>query len=1600
MADDLRYWLQGRGTQNFGDFLSAYFLRYLFLPLPSSGRDLRLVGSCIDDWFVEPPPQLPDGGPLEGAGPIFWGCGLRTENGLSPERRSAAEILAVRGPLTRSALRLGNTVPIGDPGLLLPALHPGDIPRRRTGATLLIPHFHDGRGDADLIAATGCSAALRPNVPNDLTAVGEFIDHIVASEFVLCGSLHAAVVAAAYGRPFAFWDSGDIDLPFKWQDFAASIAIPCEFQPNLAAAQAHYEAEIAPSVRIPVLWPLLVAAPLPVRPDAFIKVVEMDIARHGLVALDAGVSSRGASRLRDRLEDIAAAAKAAEQLAAKLAAQAEHEQQLRERVAALTAVGERLSTELAELAAQEEERRREEFVRLERLETQHTEAVQREMRLQAERDTLQAALHDHDLARAQLAKLHGEVGQLNGEVARLRAREAWLAGEEARLHEAVQARDFALAAARADVAARAARLDSILRSPMWRAMAPLRALGRRVPWVHSALRRLRRLGWSILTMQVRRQLEARRRIRDQVALLRESPLFDAAYYLAQHPDLAPGTDAVRHYVFAGAALGYAPNPLFDGRWYTASYMQTVATGLTPLAHYVAEGATRGNDPHPLFETAWYAAQNPDAGQGGAALLHYLRVGAVAGVPPNRLFHPSGYLSQYRDARESGLDALQHFIRIGAAKGHHPHPLFDTAWYVATYPEVAASGMNPLAYYLRVGAGRGHDCTPLQRRIAGLRPDRPLAMATRDDPEASIVIPVYGNCFDTLRCLHTVAAHSGDWVGYEVIVLDDDPANPVASCLTDIPGLRVVANAENLGFLRNCNQARTLARGWHIVFLNNDTLVGPDWLDPLLRLVRKDPTVGMVGCKLLNADGTVQEAGGAIFRDGWGYPVGHGDDPRQPEYNYVREVDVVVGAAFLVRRDVFQSLGGFDERYAPAFYEEFDLAFAVRKAGFKVLYQPRSEVTHLRGTSYSADTRDRQSAENHARFCVKWAAELETRYEADAGPFLARQAPGDVGTILMIDDKVPEYDRHAGGLTIFQYIKLLRNLGLRVVFCPADLIARQPYTATLQDLGVEVLYAPTGLAQWLAAYGRHLTAVWTARPDVSASLLDLIRATTDARILYYLHDLHYVREMRRYQVEGNLWALAESNRLKKLELTIFRKVDCIMTPSAEEVKVLDREVPGAQVRLIPPYLYPSPTSVGPTRDAFAARRDVLFVGGFKHAPNVDAALRLARDIMPLVWAEAPDARLMLVGDSPTEEVSALAGERVEVTGYVPDLAPYFGRARVSVSPLRYGAGVKGKIVGSLEAGIPVVTTAVGNEGIALADGVEVLLGETPDALAAAVLRLLHDPDLCSAMSAAGLDVIRRRFSEDGAREVMLQVLGMDMCRVCGKMSFGKSNFTDSQRGNWSELFACSACYALNRTEALADVLLAPHRGSGANCLRAAIPYMSHMRIHEFGFVGPVAEQLRACLLFTCSEYFDDVPPGDFADNGVMCQDLQNLTFRDDEFDLLISQDVFEHVPDAERAFRETHRVLKQGGRHVFTVPFNRHAETTVVRAELTAEGIRHLLPPEYHGDPLRKEGALAFRTFGRDLIPLLDRLGFHVTLHERLIPDVPGGYVAVFSAMKR
>src|SRR5690606_35191212 len=259
------------------------------------------------------------------------------------------------------------------------------------------------------------------------------------------------------------------------------------------------------------------------------------------------------------------------------------------------------------------------------------------------------------------------------------------------------------------------------------------------------------------------------------------------------------------------------------------------------------------------------------------------------------------------------------------------------------------------------------------------PFEPFALPTSSAPRASIIIPVFGAFAHTLACLRALAAHP-PLAPFEVIVVDDASPDDSPAQLRAIDGLRVHERSVNGGFIAACNDGASFARGDVLVFLNNDTIPQPGWLDALLDTFDAHPDAGLVGAQLLYPDGRLQEAGGVVFADGSAWNYGRFGDPTDPRYAYLRDADYISGAAIAIPRALFIGLGGFDVRYAPAYYEDTDLAFAVRAAGRRVLYQPAARVVHDEGATSGTDTSGGAKAgqlRNQAVF-------LAHRHEALAG----------------------------------------------------------------------------------------------------------------------------------------------------------------------------------------------------------------------------------------------------------------------------------------------------------------------------------------------------------------------------------------------------------------------------------------------------------------------------------------------------------------------------------------------------------------------------------------------------------------------------------------
>ena len=632
---------------------------------------------------------------------------------------------------------------------------------------------------------------------------------------------------------------------------------------------------------------------------------------------------------------------------------------------------------------------------------------------------------------------------------------------------------------------------------------------------------------------------------------------------------------------------------------------------------------------------------------------------------------------------------------------------------------------------------------------------PLFFEPSDEPVVSVIIPVHNKfsyTYDCLRSIHqTLPKHA-----FEIIIVDDcsDDETGLAA-LVFSGGVRIVRNASNLGFVGTCNAGAAGAKGRYLFFLNNDTLMQEGWLDELVETFEQVRNVGIVGSQLLFPNGKLQEAGGIVWRLGDAWNWGRNRDPSEPMFCYLRDADYVSGAALMIERALFRELGGFDELFAPAYYEDTDLAFRVRARGKRVVVQPASKIVHLEGVSAGTDTAGsgmkRYQAINHGKFYQRWKDTLITHRfngqhpELEAERLVQKRA-------YFIDDTVPTPDQDAGSNAAVAHMRLLMELGYNVVFLPADTMAKiDPYTGQLQKLGIECQYHPF---RWSV---EEVFRKATHKPDLvylhryanASKYATMVRRYfPECRIVYSVADLHFLRMERQAAIEGSAASAAAAMMQRRAEMTAMQSVDCVIVHSPFEAKLLREAEPALKVEVVPWTVRPRPTTV-----AFADRSGIAFVGGFGHPPNVDAAHYLTGDILPLLRRQLPNCKTYLIGSNMPDEVAKLQVPGLVVLGFVPVLADILHKLRCSVVPLRYGAGIKGKVLESFAHGLPCVMSESAAEGLELPDELAWLVARSPEEFAEKLARVHEDAAFNRTLSEAGLAYIEQRNSASTVKEAL-------------------------------------------------------------------------------------------------------------------------------------------------------------------------------------------------------------------------------------------------------
>lgn len=747
-----------------------------------------------------------------------------------------------------------------------------------------------------------------------------------------------------------------------------------------------------------------------------------------------------------------------------------------------------------------------------------------------------------------------------------------------------------------------------------------------------------------------------------------------------------------------------------------------------------------------------------------------------------LFDSDYYLNRYSDVKNSNQDPLLHYIMFGTKEGRNPSSDFNTKYYLDNNPDVKASGINPLLHYLLHGREEGrttsaHNISDIKREIDNnlkktsffgdiYAQARVISFCSVVDPDVTIIIPVFNKIEYTLRALAGLSLQETNYT-FEVILADDHSTDQTKDISALIGGLKYIRHSKNLGFLLNCNRAAEAANGKIIVFLNNDTIPFPSWLSELIDPLEKDERVGLVGSMLLYADGTLQEAGGFVFKDGAGWNYGREGAPNDCRYNFVREVDYCSGASLAISRSLWTDLGGFDERYEPAYYEDTDLAFRVREAGYKVIYTPFSKLVHFEGissgVSLTSGTKQYQLT-NQSKFKVRWQHQL-TRELTPSQARFSPWKPYKKNVLLWIDALFPTPDQDCGSVEAFNFLKTACEGGWGVTFIPqANRDHAELYTEQLQRLGIECWYQPylQSVADYLKTYGHQFDVIVLSRVVVASDVIeDVIRYAPEAKIIFNTVDLHFLRESREREIiyghhSGSGEDNSKTDSLKEKEFNIIKRADLTILTSHYEETIVREQVPSAKTTVIP-----IARDIPGRGRGFQGRHDICFLGGFSHKPNVDAVEYFVSEIWQLVKEHLPDCRFIVAGSNIPDSIQRLSCEDIVIEGFVPELHTLFERVKLSIAPLRYGAGMKGKVVSSLSFGVPVIATSIAAEGMSLTDGLDVSIANEPANFANLITQIYRSEAAWERLSQNGLDTARSKFSSDKVSPKIIDALAQVM-----------------------------------------------------------------------------------------------------------------------------------------------------------------------------------------------------------------------------------------------
>ena len=757
--------------------------------------------------------------------------------------------------------------------------------------------------------------------------------------------------------------------------------------------------------------------------------------------------------------------------------------------------------------------------------------------------------------------------------------------------------------------------------------------------------------------------------------------FHAALNKVGNPEIAPTTvNDLRAWLLDPAALARWLYPLFNSSWFAAKY-NTFGDALLDIERYILTAGRDRLSPNPAFDEAYYQENYPNVGTAiadgtfSSGFEHFVQFGMAEGRRPLRNFDPHYYLSAnpgvVEDCRREGLTPFYHFLRYRSARPVKIEPSF---------------GERPITEE----AGKG-----MFERRAAVNATLPVVLPEHEQPELSVVFIArnkYEQTYASIASLDVATSRS-----YEVIVYDNGSTDGVKDIARSIPGVRTIRSETNKGFTIAVNEAAAIARGRYLVLANNDIELARGSLDAAVRRLDGDPTIGIVGGRIIRSHGMLQEAGSIIWKDGSCLGYGRDLDPSDGRVTFPLDVDFCSGCLLVMLLEDWKGLGGFDTVYAPAYYEETDFCLRMWAAGKRVVYDPAVVLWHFEfGSSTLPDDPLALMRRNQQALLKKHAATLARHmspHPAHVERARFRRVKGP--RVLFVEDSIPNSGRGMGFVRSSHIVELLSDIAGLVTLVGLHPVSGQRHPAwdsaskpleLMWDLNhtdmVRFLRDRIGLYDhlWLSrTHNLPYLRKWKAEVP---EFFEGLSVTVDTEAIAAARVAHQARLLGETLDEAEL----ASKELAGIELV---SNICV-------VNTIDRALVEAELRNLG--ASPSVIIMGHTLPVraplprFEETRNIAIVGSFGnvHGPNVDALRWFDREVRPRLHMDFDAVRFIIAGHK-ADQIHEAVRERhgYEIMSDIPDMGDLYRTLRISLAPTRFAGGIPFKVHEAASYGVPVV-----------------------------------------------------------------------------------------------------------------------------------------------------------------------------------------------------------------------------------------------------------------------------------------------------------------------